>query len=250
MLLATMMATPRICPSKNVWSSGFSDCNNMLIAVTGGDMLIMTLAYAQRANDVSYLKQHYTLLKQWTAFLVQEALIPSNQISTDDFAGPAPNQTNLALKGIIGIEAMAQIANLTGNSADGQNYSAIAHDYISKWQGYAIDSTANPPHTTFNYGNGSSYSLLYNLYADKELGLDLVPESVYTMQSNFYPTKFQQYGVPLDTRHTYTKSDWEVNTTPDDRRVRFDADKPIDLVCSHCLGQHEAKVRVHARAVA
>lgn len=52
-----------------------------------GNMLIMTLAYAQRANDNAYLAQHYNILNQWTQFLIQEALIPANQISTDDFAG-------------------------------------------------------------------------------------------------------------------------------------------------------------------
>lgn len=52
-----------------------------------GNMLIMTLAYAQRANDKAYLSQHYKILNQWTQYLIQEALIPANQISTDDFAG-------------------------------------------------------------------------------------------------------------------------------------------------------------------
>jgi hypothetical protein len=115
------------------------------------------------------------------------------------------------LKGIIGIEAMAQIANLTGNVADSDNFTTIAHDYINKWQQLAIAQSANPPHTLFNYNNASSYSLLYNLFADRELGLGLVPDSVYEMQSTFYATKFNQYGVPLDTRHTYTKNDWEVS---------------------------------------
>lgn len=52
-----------------------------------GNMLIMTLAYAQRANDNTYLSDHYDILKQWTGYLVAEALIPADQISTDDFAG-------------------------------------------------------------------------------------------------------------------------------------------------------------------
>ena len=52
-----------------------------------GDMIIMTLAYAQRANDNAYLAQHYDILKQWNEYLIEEALIPANQISTDDFAG-------------------------------------------------------------------------------------------------------------------------------------------------------------------
>jgi hypothetical protein len=115
------------------------------------------------------------------------------------------------LKGIIAIEAMAQIANLTGIAEDSNHYSAVAHDYITQWQHLGINADANPPHTTFTYGNTSSSSLLYNLFADRELGLGLVPQEVYDMQSTFYQSRFERYGVPLDTRHGYTKNDWEVN---------------------------------------
>lgn len=177
-----------------------------------GNMLIMALAYAQRAGDKNYLSQHYNILDQWTQYLIQEALIPANQISTDDFAGSLANQTNLALKGIIGIEAMASIANLTGNSVDGKNYTGIAHSYIAQWQVFGIAQDANPPHTTLGYGLNDTHGLLYNLYADTELNLGLVPKSVYDMQSAFYPTVADTYGVPLDTRHNYTKSDWQMFT--------------------------------------
>jgi hypothetical protein len=195
-------------------------------------MLIMTLAYAQRADDIDYLTKHYNILKQWTGFLVEEALVPDNQvsqlsgrvphaadrlhtkISTDDFAGSAANQTNLALKGIIAIEAMAQIASLTGDVEDSNHFSAVAHDYITQWQSLGVNDNAELPHTTFTYGNSSSSSLLYNLFADRELGLGLVPQEVYDMQSEFYPTQLQKYGVPLDTRHGYTKNDWEVEHPP------------------------------------
>jgi hypothetical protein len=170
-----------------------------------GNMLIMTLAYAQRSGDVSYLKQHYQKLSQWTSFLVQDSLIPASQLSTDDFAGTLQNQTNLALKGIIGIQAMSEVARLTGNANDAKNYSSIAHSYINQWQGFGIAYNANPPHTTLNYGANNTHGLLYNIWADKELGLGLVPQSVYDMQSAFYPTQQQKYGVPLDTRHNYTK---------------------------------------------
>ena len=52
--------------------------------------------------------------------------------------------------------------------------------------------------------------LLYNLFGDRELGLNLVPQSIYDMQSAFYPTVEEQYGVPLDTRHDYAKGWSEV----------------------------------------
>lgn len=52
-----------------------------------GNMIIMTLAYAQKTGDSGYLNSHYDLLKKWTGYLVDDALYPANQISTDDFAG-------------------------------------------------------------------------------------------------------------------------------------------------------------------
>lgn len=53
--------------------------------------------------------------------------------------------------------------------------------------------------------NYETLGLLYNLYADKLLGLGFVPNSIYDMQSTFYPTVADEYGVPLDTRNANTK---------------------------------------------
>ncbi|KAI2618159.1 glutaminase A [Hypoxylon sp. NC1633] len=177
-----------------------------------GNMIIMVLAYAQRTNDNAYLTQHYPILKQWAGYLVDEALIPADQISTDDFAGSLANQTNLALKGIIGLRAMSEIADRTGNTDDAKSFGDTATSYISQWQGFGINSAASPPHATLSYGDADSHGLLYNLYANSLLGFgaDFVPQSVYDMQSAFYPTIALEYGVPLDTRHSYTKSDWEL----------------------------------------
>ena len=52
-----------------------------------GNMLIMSLAYYLASDDLDFLNTNYKLLDQWTQFLVDEALYPANQISTDDFAG-------------------------------------------------------------------------------------------------------------------------------------------------------------------
>lgn len=37
---------------------------------------------------------------------------------------------------------------------------------------------------------------------------DFVPHHIYTAQSDFYTLVMQRYGLPLDSRHLYTKSDW------------------------------------------
>ncbi|KAI0052985.1 DUF1793-domain-containing protein [Auriscalpium vulgare] len=175
-----------------------------------GNMLIMALSYTQKSGDTSLIDAYFGLLDQWTQFLISEALIPANQISTDDFAGSLANQTNLAIKGIVGIRAMAEIASLAGDTARSQNYSSIAASYVQQWQELALSSDGS--HLTLAYGNSTSWGLAYNLYADKLLGLNLFPQSIYTTQAAWYTTVATPFGVPLDTRHTYTKSDWQIVT--------------------------------------
>ncbi|KAK4194579.1 hypothetical protein QBC40DRAFT_319021 [Triangularia verruculosa] len=172
-----------------------------------GNMIIMALAYAQRTGDVGYLAAHYPILAQWAEYLVEDSLVPANQLSTDDFAGTLANQTNLAIKGIIGLKAMSKIAQLTNNSDE---FKDKAEDYLMTWKAYAINYDANPPHTTLSYGDKDSHGILYNIYADKLLGLQFVDQSIFDMQSEFYLSVADEYGVGLDTRHSWVKSDWEM----------------------------------------
>lgn len=176
-----------------------------------GNMLIMSLAYAQRTGDTEYLSQNWDLLSGWADWLISnDSVIPFHQISTDDFAGPLANQTNLALKGIIGLEAASLMAGMTGHTDQGNNYHDTARDWIQQWEDLGVSRDTNPAHTTLNYGDEDSYSLLYNLYADALLQTNIVPKSIYTMQSDFYPSVEQTYGVALDTRASRTKSDWQI----------------------------------------
>ncbi|KAI5367499.1 Putative six-hairpin glycosidase superfamily [Septoria linicola] len=176
-----------------------------------GNMLIMTLAYARRTNDIAYLNQHWDSLHKWAQWLISNnSVIPFNQISTDDFAGPLANQTNLALKGIIGLKAASMIANMTGRQDDARDYDSRSRDWIQQWEQLANIPSASPPRTSLNYGDEDSWSLLYNLYADSLLNANLVPKRIYEQQSDFYPTVEQRFGVALDTRASRTKNDWEM----------------------------------------
>ncbi|KAI0736168.1 hypothetical protein C8Q72DRAFT_241274 [Fomitopsis betulina] len=172
-----------------------------------GNMLIMTLSYTQKTEDLSLVTTYYNLLDQWAQYLVSNTLEPANQLASDAFAGSLANQTNLALKGIIGIKAMAEIAKLVGNSSAGSTYDSIASSYIDQWQ--TLGTTPDGKHLTLQYGNSSSWGIAYNLYADQLLGTNLVPSSVYDMQTQWYTSVLNSYGVPLDTRNTYTLSNWQ-----------------------------------------
>ncbi|KAJ7062370.1 hypothetical protein C8F01DRAFT_129221 [Mycena amicta] len=175
-----------------------------------GNMLIMALSYAQKTGDLSHLKKYTSLLDQWTQYLIEDGLIPADQISTDDFAGSLANQTNLAIKGIVGIGAMAEIYKLLGDTAQSANYSSIVASYVPQWQNFATSKTG--AHLTLAYGQDETWGLSYNLFADRLLKLNIFPQSVYDMQTAWYSTRANTYGVPLDTRHTYTKSDWQIWT--------------------------------------
>lgn len=81
-------------------------------------------------------------------------------------------------------------------------------------------------HAKLAYDWYGSWTTIYNLYADAQLcfhleGTDLsstattsnktgfVPPHIYQKQSLWYHYVRQKYGLPLDSRHLYTKTDWE-----------------------------------------
>ncbi|KAI0185245.1 hypothetical protein EV127DRAFT_208922 [Xylaria flabelliformis] len=174
------------------------------------NFIIMSYAYYKFTGDASWLTSHYDLLRQFTRYLIDFSLVPEAQLSTDDFAGTLLNQTNLAIKGIIGLQAMSYIATVAKNTADATDYANIAKSYYEQWEYFAIEPSHK--HTTLAYQWRSSWGLLYNIYFDKLLNMGFVNQSVYTMQSNWYPSVSQLFGIPLDSRHDYTKTDWQIWT--------------------------------------
>lgn len=151
-------------------------------------------------------------------------------MSTDDFAGWLALQTNLALKGIIGINAMSQIADIVGETSDAAYFKSIANEYVTKWEEFGMSRDGT--HAKLAYDWYGSWTTLYNIYADAQLCFHLdgtsrehsddhhqtplsmakqgfVPRHIYQKQSNWYHYVRQKYGLPLDSRHLYTKTDWE-----------------------------------------
>lgn len=158
----------------------------------------MSYAYYKFTGDAAWLKSHYKILKQWALYLVEFSLVPAAQLSTDDFAGRLVNQTNLAIKGIVGLQAMSAVARISDEPADAETFSTTASEYYQNWTYLAIDPSEN--HTLLAYQWRSSWGLLYNTFFDKLLNLGIIQDSVYDMQSNWYATVSQVFGVPLDSR--------------------------------------------------
>jgi hypothetical protein len=178
------------------------------------NMVLMTAAYLQAANSVdanTFVKSHYAILKQWSDYLVANALDPGLQNQTDDFTGFIAHSSNLALKGILAIGAMGHIATTLGQTADATHYSTTAQSYITQWSTKSQDATST--HLKLAYDQADvTWSLKYNSYPDRLLGLALIPAATLTEESTWYAAQKAPYGFPLDNRHSYTKADWELWT--------------------------------------
>ncbi len=195
-------------------ASGHNDGNEEDMPVEeSANMLIMSAAYLSRTDPATaktFATEHYSILKQWADYLVANALDPGYQNQTDDFTGFIAHSANLALKGIIAIGAMGQIATAAGNAADAASYQGTASSYITQWAAKAQDT--GDDHLKLAYDQPGTWSLKYNGYPDALLGTGLVPPSVANEEADWYLTQANQFGAPLDLRHSYTKGDWEMWT--------------------------------------
>ncbi|MBX2925228.1 MAG: DUF4965 domain-containing protein [Chitinophagaceae bacterium] len=169
-----------------------------------GNMIILTTAIAEREKNIYYAKKHWKTLSAWAQYLLKEGFDPANQLCTDDFAGHLARNANLSIKAIIALGCYALLAEKMGQKDTAQLYRKSAEKMVVQWMKLAD----NGDHYTLTFENKGTWSQKYNLAWDRILKLNLFPDSVFAKETNYYKKIQNKYGVPLDSRNTYTKSDW------------------------------------------
>ncbi|MBE6251547.1 MAG: DUF4965 domain-containing protein [Bacteroidales bacterium] len=185
-----------------------------------GNMLIGTAAVCLYEDSTAYAKEHWDVMSVWADYLCEFGLDPENQLCTDDFAGHFAHNANLSVKAILGIAAYARMADMLGLGESSDKYMSIARDLASQWKKMAAEAD----HYKLTFDREGTWSQKYNLVWDKLLDLEVFDDDIMDVEIPYYLTKQNVFGLPLDNRSTYTKSDWIIWTaTMADSDEQFEA---------------------------
>ena len=170
-------------------------------------MLVMTAAVANATGNVDFiLPYQWSLLRTWASFANASLPMPPSQLATDDFAGPAPNNTNLVVKGINGMAAFAALLDMANQTAEGDAYRAWARSHVAfLLKNAAEGSAANGTlHFRRQYPLNGTWSLKYNMLYHYLLDLRMFPPDFMRVELAYYgAVKSQPYGIPLDDRYEF-----------------------------------------------
>ena len=185
-----------------------------------GNMLVGAAAVCAYEGSAAYAQEHWDVMTTWVDYLCEFGLDPENQLCTDDFAGHFAHNANLSVKAIVGIAAYARMADMLGMTDISTKYMSVAKGLAAQWKEMAADTD----HYKLTFDREGTWSQKYNLVWDELLDLNIFDDDIMDVEIPYYLTKQNIYGLPLDNRSTYSKSDWIIWTaTMADSDEEFEA---------------------------
>lgn len=186
--------------------SGGTDPKDQMPVEECGNLLLMTAAAAAAGGDMSFAGEHWDLLTTWANYLRENGMDPENQLCTDDFAGHLAHNCNLSIKAILGIAAYGWMLVKRGETS-GESWLEEAREMAKRW----VEKANNGDGTyRLAFDQPGTFSMKYNAVWDKLLGLGIFPQGTWDKELKSYIARLNPYGMPLDNRAGYTKSDWLV----------------------------------------
>ena len=168
------------------------------------NMILMLAAVGKADGNYEMCKENLDTLRTWCKYLLEFGEDPGEQLCTDDFAGHLAHNVNLSAKAVVGVGAFAEILKVLGLPEEAATYRKEAERLAESW----IARATAPEGYTYLTFEKIGWSQKYNVVWDKVLKLNLFPESFYTNEIASYLGRINEYGLPLDSRVDYTKSDW------------------------------------------
>lgn len=169
-----------------------------------GNMLITTAVITKLEGNAKYAKKHWDVMTIWADYLIEKGLDPENQLCTDDFAGHFAHNVNLSVKAIMGVASYGYMADKLGLKDVAEKYLSTAKEMGQEWMKMADDGD----HYRLVFDKANTWSQKYNMVWDDLMGFNIWPEEVKQKEIAYYLTKQNKYGLPLDNRRDYTKTDW------------------------------------------
>ncbi|PQV63274.1 protein of unknown function (DUF4965), partial [Abditibacterium utsteinense] len=180
------------------------DVSGKMPVEESGNMLILLGALSKVEGNTSYADRYWPTISKWANYLISKGYDLDNQLSTDDFSGHLAHNVNLSGKSIEALGAYAQMAQMRGDTAESGRVRGIAEGMTRQWLAAAKDGD----HYKIAFDKPGTWSQKYNIVWDNILDINLFPDSVFDQEMAFYKTKQNRYGLPLDSRESYTKLDW------------------------------------------
>ena len=174
-----------------------------------GNMLVMEAAVAVATGDTSFAAEHMDILETWVGYLIENGSDPANQLCTDDFAGHLAHNCNLSLKAIMGIAGLGILYGMSGKKREEKKYIKLARDMALDWAERAANGDGS---YRLAFDRPGTFSMKYNAVWDKLFGTKIFAPEVLQSEISTNFARFKPYGMPLDNRADYTKSDWLVWT--------------------------------------
>lgn len=170
-----------------------------------GNMIITEANVALRDGNADFAALHLETLEKWCEYLIKFGEDPEEQLCTDDFAGHLAHNCNLSLKAIMGVRGMGVIYDMLGKKDKAEEMTKTAKRMAKSWAERAKNRDGS---FRLAFDRPDTFSMKYNMVWDKIWDTKLFSGLQVLREVKNYFKRMNKYGLPLDSRAEYTKSDW------------------------------------------